>query len=119
MMGMSIGDSQISPPGGGIVDRIKGYVAKAIGTTRTRVDAFSADVEHRVLRLVGMIIWTLVAFICLSLGLLFAVLTIMFGFDLPPKYVFGIPAIIFFATGLLGLVMFKRKKGSKPPSRQG
>jgi len=116
---MSTGADPNLPSGGGIVDRIKGYVAKAIGTTRTRVDAFSADVEHRVLRLVGMIIWTLVAFICLSLGLLFAVLTIMFGFDLPPKYVFGIPAIIFLATGLLGLVMFKRKKSSKPPSRQG
>ena len=116
---MSNGANPYLPPTGGIIDRVKSYVANMIGTTRTRVDAFSADVEHRVLRLVSMIIWTLVAFFCLSLGLLFAVLTIMFGFDLPPKYVFGIPAIIFLATGLLGLVMFKRKKASRPSSRQG
>jgi len=118
MAAMSTGTSQNVPPTGGIFDRIKGYVAKVIGTTRTRVDAFSADVEHRVLRLATMLIWALVAFTCLSFGLLFAVLTIMFGFDLPPKYVFGIPAILFLAVGLLGIVMFKHKKRSKPPSRQ-
>ena len=116
---MSTGTNQNVPPSGGIIDRIKGYVAKTIGTTRTRVDAFSADVEHRALRLVAMIMWTLVAFACLSLGLLFAVLTIMFGFDLPPKYVFGIPAILFLAVGFVGVLMFKQKKRSKPPSRQG
>ena len=114
---MSTGPTPNAPPFAGIFDRIKGYVAAAIGTTRTRVDAFSADVEHRVLRLAAMLLWTLVGFVCLSLGLLFAVLTIMFGFDLPPKYVFGIPAILFLAVGLVAVVMFKRKKASRPPSR--
>ncbi len=103
----------------GFFASIKNYVANTLGTTRARVDLFQADVEYRLLRLIAMIIWSLVAFVCLSLGLFFAVLTIILGFDLPPKYAFGIPALLFLVVGLVGVVMFRVKRASKfDPTKQ-
>ncbi len=64
-------------------------------------------------RLLGMLIWGAIAFTCLSLGLVFAVLTIIFGFHLPPKYAFGIPALVFLGVGVVGAIMFRVKKASK------
>ena len=60
-----------------------------------------------------MLIWGAIAFTCLSIGLVFLVLTIIFGFDLPPKYVLGIPALLFLAVGVVGAIMFRIKKASK------
>lgn len=99
---------------GGLFDRVKTFVADTIGATRTRVDNFSAEVEHRMFRMLAMVIWTAVAFACLSLGLTFAMLTVIFGFNLPPKYAFGVPAIVFLAVGLFAVLMFQRKKRSRP-----
>ena len=97
----------------GLVAQLKAKLADAIGTTRSRVDLFQADVEHRLFRLLAMLIWGAIAFTCLSIGLVFLVLTIIFGFDLPPKYVFGIPALLFMAVGVVGAIMFRVKKASK------
>jgi uncharacterized membrane protein YqjE len=95
------------------VSSIKGYVAGLVGTTRARVDLFQADVEYRMFRLVAMIMWSIVAFLCLSIGFTFAMLTIIFGFDLPPRYAFGIPALVLLAVGAFGVIMFRFKKASK------
>lgn len=97
----------------GIFSALKDRLADALGATRSRVDLFQADVEHRLFRMLAMLIWGAIAFTCLSLGLVFAVLTIIFGFHLPPKYVFGIPALLFIAVGLVGAIMFRVKKASK------
>jgi uncharacterized membrane protein YqjE len=99
---------------GGIFAAIKNTVADAIGSTRTRVDHFTADVEHRLFRLIAMLMWSAIAFVCLSLGLGLAVLTIIFGFNLPPKYAFGIPALVFLGVGTLAIFMFRCRKASKP-----
>ncbi len=99
--------------GAGIIASIKEKIADALGATRSRVDLFQADVEHRMLRLLAMLLWSLVAIACLSLGLLFAMLTIIFGFDLPPKYAFGIPALVFLAIGAIAAIMFRIRKASK------
>lgn len=97
------------------VGLIKDYVANLIGTTRTRVEDFSAEVEHRTLRLLWMLIWTAVSVVCLSLALTFAMLTVIFGFDLQPKYAFGIPALVFLVVGSIGAVMFLRARHSRRP----
>ena len=97
----------------GLVAQLKAKLADAIGTTRSRVDLFQADVEHRLFRLLAMLIWGAIAFTCLSIGLVFLVLTIIFGFNLPPKYVFGIPALLFLLVGVVGAIMFRVKKASK------
>ncbi len=99
----------------GFFDTIKSYFAGVIGTTRARVDDFSAEVEHRIFRIVAMVLWSLVAFASLSLGLGFAVLTVIFGFDLPPRYAFGIPAGIFLLMGLVAVVMLRRARSAKRP----
>jgi hypothetical protein len=98
----------------GIVATIKNYLADALGATRTRVDHFTADVEHRLFRLLAMLMWSAVALVCLSLGLFLAMLTVVFGFDLPPKYALGIPALVFLGVGAFAVVMFRFKKASKP-----
>ncbi len=63
--------------------------------------------------MIAIIIWTIVAFFCISTGLILALAAVIFGFDLPPKYAFGIPALALLATGLFALVMLRIKKGSK------
>jgi len=98
---------------GNIFGSLKNKLAEVLGASRTRIDLFQADVEHRLFRMLAMLIWGAIAFACLSLGLLFAVLTIIFGFHLPPKYAFGIPAVLFLAVGLIGAIMFRVKKASK------
>jgi uncharacterized membrane protein YqjE len=103
---------------GGILASLKNSLAEALGATRTRVDHFQADVEHRLFRMLAMLLWPLVAFVCLSLGLTFAVLTIIFGFGLPPKYAFGIPALLLLAIGAFAVVMFRLKKRSKPKQKR-
>jgi len=97
----------------GVVGAMKDRLAEALGATRARVDLFQADVEHRLFRLLAVLIWGAIAFTCLSLGLVFAVLTIIFGFHLSPKYAFGIPALLFLGVGVIGAIMFRVKKASK------
>src|SRR5262245_25456679 len=77
----------------GIFGAIKDRAADVLGATRSRVDLFQADVEHRLFRMIAIIIWTIVAFFCISTGLILALAAVIFGFDLPPKYAFGIPAL--------------------------
>lgn len=104
-----------APKRPGFIDTIKSYFANAIGTTRARVDDFSAEVEHRIFRVVSMVLWSLVAFASLTLGLIFAVLLVIFGLDLPPRYALGIPAGIFLVMGLVAVVMLRRVRGLRGP----
>lgn len=97
----------------GFLDTIKNYFAGVIGTTRARVDDFSQEVEHRVFRVVSMVLWSLVAFASITLGLMFGVLTVIFGFDLPPRYALGIPAAIFLVMGLVAVFMLQRSRGAR------
>jgi uncharacterized membrane protein YqjE len=101
----------------GVIETIKGFIADVVGATRTRVDDFSAEVQHRAVRLLWMLIWTLVAATSLWLAVCFAMLTVIFGFGLPPKYAFGIPALVFLVVGLTAVWMFRRAKFSKRPAR--
>lgn len=97
----------------GILETLKGLVGTMLGATRTRVEDISAEVQHRALKILSLAIWTVVGATSLWLALCFAMLTVIFGFHLPPKYAFGIPAAVFLAVGLLSVVMFKRAKQSR------
>ncbi len=97
----------------GIIASIKNKIADAIGATRSRVDNFQADVEHRLFRLLSMLIWGGIAIVSLSLGVVLAVLTLIFGFHIPPKYAFGIPALLFLTVGVVAVIIFRVKKASK------
>jgi hypothetical protein len=102
-----------SPPKRSIASQIKDYIAGAVGATRSRVDDFSAEVEHRAFRLLWMIVWGVVGTLSLGLAVAFAMLTVIFGFGLPPKYAFGIPALVFLLVGMAAAVMFQRAKSSR------
>jgi len=97
----------------GLVETIKAYAAGALGATRSRVDDFSAEVEFRTFRILWLIVWTLVAISSLSLAVALGVLTIIFGFHLPPKYMFGIPSLVFLVIAVVAMVMFQRTKHSR------
>lgn len=97
----------------GIIETAKGFVVNVLGATRNRVEDFSADVQYRTLRMLRLVVWMLVGAISLWLALCFAMLTVIFGFNLPPKYAFGIPALVFLGVGLISLLMFNRAKRSK------
>lgn len=101
----------------GIVESVKGYAANALGATRSKVDDFSAEVEYRTFRILWMAVWALAGFVSLSLAISFAMLTVIFGFGLPPKYAFGIPAVVFFVVGLIAVLMFLKTRHSRRRSR--
>ena len=97
----------------GIVEKVKGLLAGMLGATRDKVEEVSAEVQHRAFRLLWMIVWSLVGAVSLWLALCFAMLTVIFGFGLPPKYMFGIPALVFVLVGGVSVLMFQRAKSSK------
>jgi hypothetical protein len=107
----------------GILEKAKGYIVNVLGATRSKVDDFSAEVEFRTFRILWLTVWALVGITSLWFAVLFAVLTVIFGFHLPPKYAFGIPSLSFLLLGLVAVVMFMKTKHShrKQPanSRQG
>jgi len=106
-------DAEDVPRRRGILDTIKGLAANMLGATRDRVEDLSAEVQHRALKILWLVIWSLAGAVSLWLAVCFAMLTVIFGFDLPPKYAFGIPTLVFFAVALVSFVMFKRAKASK------
>ena len=106
-------DEEMPRRRGGIFENIKGFVINALGATRDRVEDISAEVQHRTLKILFLVIWAVVGAVSLWLALCFAVLTIIFGFGFSPKLAFGIPTLVFVAVGLISFVMFKRAKGSK------
>jgi hypothetical protein len=73
----------------GILETAKGFVTNVPGATRSKVEDFSAEVEYRTFRVLWLVVWTLVGITSLWLAVMFAMLTVIFGFHLPPKYAFG------------------------------
>jgi uncharacterized membrane protein YqjE len=96
-----------------ILDTVKTYAATMLGATRTRVDDISAEVEYRTLRLVWMLVWGVVGLTSLWLFLMLACLTVIFGFHLPPKYAFGVPALTFLLMSLVSFFMLQKTKRSR------
>lgn len=113
MQTMDHTEAEGAPRRRGMLYTIKGFVANMLGATRERVEDLSAEVQHRALKVLWLTIWSVVGAVSLWLALCFAMLTVIFGFDLPPKYAFGIPALVFLAVSLVAFVMFKRAKQSR------
>jgi len=103
----------------GIFDAVKGYAAAALGATRTKVDDFSAEVEYRTFRIIWLAVWGLVGIASLWFFLMLACLTVIFGFHLPPKYAFGVPALSFLLLSLISLGMFQKTKRSRRKRERG
>lgn len=108
-------DGQARP---GIFERLKSQAANILGTSRTRIDTFSADIEQRIFHFFMMLILRLVALVCLSIGFFLAMLTVVFGFDLPPRYALGIPAAVFLLVGTVAVVMVRVRKVAKTARRR-
>lgn len=102
----------------GLIESAKGYAASALGATRARVDDFSAEVEYRTFRILWMTVWAVAGFVSLSLAVSFAMLTVIFGFGLPPRYAFGIPAVVFLVVGMIASLMFLKAKHSRRRPRE-
>jgi hypothetical protein len=106
-------DEEVPPRRRGMLASLKAYVSGLLGATQARVEEVTAEVQHRALKILFMIIWMVVAAMSLWLGLCFAMLTVIFGFGLPPKYGFGIPALVFLLVGGVAVLMFERSKRSQ------
>lgn len=102
----------------GIFERLKSQAANILGTSRTRIDTFSADIEQRIFHFFMMLILRLVALVCLSIGFFLAMLTVVFGFDLPPRYALGIPAAVFLLVGTVAVIVVRHKKAVNPGRRR-
>jgi len=111
--GFVVYDDAVKAKRPGIIDTIKGYVAGVFGATRSKVEEVSAEVQFRTLRVVWMVVWTLAAVTSLFLALCFAMLTVIFGLGLPPRYAFGIPSLVFLVAGVVAVFMLKRTRHSR------
>jgi len=63
--------------GGGPQGAIRGLLAAALDTLRTRLDLLSVEVELYLLRVVQMLLWASAAVACALLGLVFGLVTIV------------------------------------------
>ncbi len=102
----------------GILDTAKGYLVNVLGATRSKVEDFSAEVEYRTFRMLWLVVWALVGITSVWFAVLFGMLTVIFGFHLPPRYAFGIPSLVFLLVGLIAAGMFwKTKRSHRKPER--
>ena len=97
----------------GILENLKTYAATMLGATRSRVDDISAEVEYRTFRILWMAVWGVVGITSLWLSLMLGCLTVIFGFHLPPRYAFGVPALTFLLLSLVSYLMFQKTKRSR------
>lgn len=103
----------------GILDMAKGFVVNVLGATRAKVEDISAEVEYRAFRILWLVVWSLVAITSVWLAVVFGMLTVIFGFHLPPIYAFGIPCLVFLVVGLVSAAMFLKTKRSRRKHEPG
>jgi uncharacterized membrane protein YqjE len=94
---------------------MKALVDRVVALLHGRVELFTTDLEEELTRLIGVLLWSLVAVMTAIIGTTFlAVMTLLF---LPVAYrswaALGI-AVIFLAVALFGLVSIKRVAHIKP-----
>ena len=97
-----------------VAEAAKSWAANTIGTSRTRLDVFTSDVEDRIFRFIARMVWTVIAFVSLTIGFFLAMLTVVFGFDLHPKYALGIPAAAFLLVGLVAVIKKNHARRPRP-----
>jgi len=100
---------------GGLFDSLKAAAAILLAILHTRFELFSTELDEGWIRLVGILVWALVAVFCAGLGIVFAGLfLVLFLWETNPWLALAIPALLFLlAAGLAGGVAI-RKVRSKP-----
>lgn len=104
------------PPHGGLFASLRGLIATAIGLARTRLELLATELEEEKLRLLGMLMYGLAAFLMLGAGLvLLAIFLTVLFWDSHRLLVLGGLTLVFLLAGVgsLLLVMRRVRAGSR------
>lgn len=99
----------------GLFDSIKALLERTITLLHGRAELFTTELEEELTRLLGVVLWALVAVFTAIIGTTFlAVMTLLF---IPADYrgwaALAI-AVLFLATALFGLVSIRKIARAKP-----
>jgi uncharacterized membrane protein YqjE len=100
---------------GGIFDSLKALIDRLVAVLHGRAELLTTELEEEVARLIGVMLWSLVAVFAAIIGVTFlAVMALLF---LPPEYrVWGaaVIAVLFLAFGAVAYRAIRRILRAKP-----
>ena len=100
---------------GGIFEAVKNLVDRMVSLVHGRVELFTAEIEEELTRLIGALIWALVATFTAIIGVTF--LAVMVLLLVPPSargLAAAIIAVLFIAVAVFGLFSIRRIARAKP-----
>lgn len=99
----------------GIFDSIKALVDRVVTLLHGRAELFTTELEEEITRLVGVLLWALVAVFTAIIGTTFlAVMTLLFIPAAARGWAAAIIAVIFLAVAAFGVVSIRKIVRAKP-----
>lgn len=99
----------------GIFDSIRALVERVVTLLHGRAELFTTELEEEITRLVGVLLWALVAVFTAIIGTTFlAVMTLLFVPAAARGWVAAGLAAVFLAVALFGLVSIRKIMRAKP-----
>jgi uncharacterized membrane protein YqjE len=112
---MASASTESTPPGGGIMDTVRSFLASWVAVVKTRVEIVSAEIEEQREWLEQLMLLAVAALFCLSLGVILLTLFVVVLFwDKYPLVVLGAFTLLYLGGGLVLWLMLKQKMKHKP-----
>ena len=100
---------------GGLFDSVKVLAGTLLAIAHTRLELLSTEIEEQRGWLSSMLVWTLVALFCASVGVVLATLFVVMAlWDTHRLLALGIPAILFLLGAGLAWLIVLSKARAKP-----
>ena len=113
MVSSAQGPGSSSP--GGLFGSLKELAATLLAIAHTRVELFSVELEEEWVRASSILTWSLVAFFCGGIGVVFATLFLVLAlWQTHPLLALGIPAVVFGLIAVLSWRVAAAKLRAKP-----
>jgi uncharacterized membrane protein YqjE len=100
---------------GGLFDSLKVLAATLLAIAHTRLELFSTEIEEQGAWLGSMMVWTLVALFCASVGVVLATLFVVVAlWDTHRLLALGVPAILFLVGAVVAWLTVLGKARARP-----
>ncbi len=111
----SAAQGPVSSHPGGLFNSVKALAAALLAIAHTRLELFSVELEEEWVRVSSILTWSLVAFFCAGIGIVFAALFLVLAlWGTHPLLALGIPAVLFLLFAALAWRVVAAKVRTKP-----
>jgi uncharacterized membrane protein YqjE len=112
---MASASTDTAPPGGGVMDTVRSFLASWIAVAKTRIEIVSVEIEEQREWLEKLVLLAVAALFCLSLGVILLTLFVVVLFwDKYPLIVLGAFTFLYLAGGIALWLVLKHKMKNKP-----